>query len=107
MAFAGLPVLSPAQALERLQDSTREFADRLERQSKTLKPSEAGRPRSGEREPDDPWVILEMHLSGFGRSSRLTIGVRCGRPVIRGFLALRRTLRNWRVRADWYSDSSY
>jgi hypothetical protein len=98
-----------AQALERLQDSTRELADRLERQVEDL---EAQRNQAaeveGERESDDPWVILEMlpeHCrEEFEADYRRALRA-AGNP--KGFLALRRTLRNWRVRADWYSDPSY
>ena len=97
------------QALESLQDSTREFTDRLERQVQDL---EAQRSRAaeveGERESDDPWVILErlpeQYREEFEADYRRALRA-AGNP--KGFLALRRTLRNWRVRADWYSDPSY
>lgn len=98
-----------AEALERLQDSTRELADRMERQVRDL---EAERRQAaeveGEREPDDPWVVFQMlpeqYREEFEADYRRALRA-AGNP--RGFLALRRTLRNWRVRADWYSDPAY
>ncbi len=62
----------------------------------------------GEREADDPWVILqslpEQFRDEFEADYRQSLRA-AGNP--KGFLALRRMLRNWRVRADWYSDPAY
>lgn len=98
-----------AEALERLQDPTRELADRLERQVRDLEDQRRQAAEvEGEREPDDPWVILqrlpEQYREEFETDYRQALRA-AGNP--RGFLALRRTLRNWRVRADWYSDAAY
>jgi Family of unknown function (DUF6247) len=98
-----------AEALERLQDATRMLADRMEQQVLDL---EAQRRQAaeveGERDPDDPWVILQMlpeqYQEEFEADYRQSLRA-AGNP--RGFLAVRRMLRNWRVRADWYSDPAY
>jgi hypothetical protein len=98
-----------AEALDRLQDSTRELADRLERQVLDL---EAQRHQAaeveGEREPEDPWTIVQMlpeqYREEFEDDYRRALRA-AGNP--KGFLMLRRTLRNWRVRADWYSDPAH
>lgn len=98
-----------AEALERLQDPTRELVDRLERQVRDLEDQRRQAAEiEGEREPDDPWVISqalpEQYREEFEDDYRRALRA-AGNP--RGFLALRRTLRNWRARADWYSDPAY
>jgi uncharacterized membrane protein len=98
-----------AEALERLQDSTRELADRLERQVLDLEAQQRQAVEvEGDREPDDPWVILQMlpeqYREEFEDDYRRALRT-AGNP--KGFLMLRRTLQNWRVRADWYSDPAY
>lgn len=98
-----------AEALERLQDSTRELADRLERQVLDLEAQQRHAVEvEGDREPDDPWVILQMlpeqYREEFEDDYRRALRT-AGNP--KGFLMLRRTLQNWRVRADWYSDPAY
>jgi hypothetical protein len=97
-------------AVERLMnDSVIEVMGLLE---KTIEELEASRQRAahveGEREPEDPYVILqdlpeeyrEWFLADYRRA------LRDAYPA-EGFLALRRMLRQWRKRAEWYGDPAH
>jgi hypothetical protein len=85
------------------------LADRLERQVLELETQRRQASEVvGEREPDDPWTILqllpEQYREEFEDDYRRALRA-AGDP--KGFLMLRRTLRNWRVRADWYADPAH
>jgi hypothetical protein len=97
-------------ALERLMnESVIEVMGLLE---KAIEEMDESRKRAaqveGEREPDDPYVILqalpdeyrEWFLADYRRA------LRDAYPA-EGFLALRRMLRQWHKRAEWYSDPAY
>jgi hypothetical protein len=97
-------------AVERLMhESVTELMGLLE---KVVEDLEASRHRAaqveGEREPDDPYVILqvlpqeyhEWFLADYRRALREAYPAE-------GFLALQRMLRQWRKRAEWYSDPAY
>jgi hypothetical protein len=97
-------------AVERLMsESVTEVMAVLE---ETVEELEASRQRAahaeGERESDDPHVILqtlpEEYREWFSADYRRAL--REAYPA-EGFLALRRMLRQWRKRAEWYSDPTY
>lgn len=97
-------------ALEQVKTTTvTELADRLEESVEALEAERAQAAQiEGSREPDDPFEILKVLPQQYHDEflADYRHALRAAYPA-EGFLALRRMLRQWRTRADWYADSGF
>jgi hypothetical protein len=113
-AAAGTVIASKAAVAEQLSEHWADSVmDRLQRRDEELEfkrqMAELGHELpEGPLDPGDPLVILRdlppEHREAFMRDYMGAL--RAARDP-RDYQALQRTLRNWRVRADWYSDPAY